>query len=87
MIDHYKFRYGASHTYWVHAFLGNLSKNLMKYKFNYALKGFLAYVTYNRYQHYKYIDSIAFLTKPERAGLLQPVVVGAGATAAVMLLI
>ena len=49
VIDHYRFRYGAAHTYWVHTFLSKTFKNVNKYKFNYLLKAFLAYNVYSRY--------------------------------------
>ena len=47
VIDFYKFRYGADHTYWVHAAMRRMSGNLNRYKFNYALKAFLAYQVYS----------------------------------------
>ena len=46
VIDHYRFKYGAAHTYWMHTFLGNQASKLRKYKFNYAFKAFLAYQIY-----------------------------------------
>jgi hypothetical protein len=54
-IDHYKFRYGADHTYWVHAGLRRLANNVGKYKFNYIVKAFLAYQAYRQYSNYTYI--------------------------------
>ena len=43
MIEHYKYRYGADHTYWVHAVLRRANARVMKYKWNYLAKTFLAY--------------------------------------------
>ena len=45
-IDHYKFRYGAAHTYWVNTLLHRSAVHLNKYKFNYGVKLFLAYNVY-----------------------------------------
>ena len=42
-IDHYKFRYGAAHTYWVHAALQKFFTHLNKYRNKYAVKAFLAF--------------------------------------------
>ena len=42
VIDHYKFRYGAAHTYWLHTLLSKTAAQLNRYKFNYGIKLFLA---------------------------------------------
>lgn len=42
-IHHYKYRFGADHTFWVHAVLRNGSTHLYRYKFNYLFKAYLAY--------------------------------------------
>ena len=66
VIDHYRFRYGAQHTYWMHSLLGKAGNKLFKYKFNYALKGLLAYQVYAHYQTLKRMDEITYLTGPQR---------------------
>lgn len=62
VIDHYRYRYGADHTYWVHSALRRLAANMNRYKFNYAVKGILAYQAYAAYQNYSYVDSMSFLS-------------------------
>ena len=86
VIDHYKFRYGANHTYWVHTMLGNWGKHLMRYKFNYAVKGFLAYQVYAAYQNYKYVDSMTFLSNTQLAMYRGPVMFNATVFAGACLL-
>ena len=43
VIDHYKYRYGEQHTYWVHQMMTKVFRNVNNYKFNYLFKAFLAY--------------------------------------------
>ena len=43
VIDHYKFRYGAAHTYWVHSALQKYFSHINKFRNNYAVKAFLAF--------------------------------------------
>ena len=66
VIDHYRYRYGSAYTYWVHTLLGNMGRGLNKYKFNYLLKAFLWYQVYSKYQNYKYIDDMTFMSEPQR---------------------
>ena len=68
VIDHYKFRYGAQHTYWVHYALKNAAKNAWTYKFNYLAKGLLAYNAYRAFASYKQADAENFLTESQRNG-------------------
>ena len=42
-IDHYRFRYGAQHTYWVHTALSKMLKHANRYKFNTAVKALVFY--------------------------------------------
>lgn len=65
-IDHYRFRYGAKHTYWVHFALQKYGKMLWTYKLNYGLKAVLFYNAYSTYQAYNKADSEAFLGETER---------------------
>lgn len=66
-IDHYKYRWGADHTYWVHTALRNSFRFLNKYKVNFAIKGILAYQAWAAYKNYRYVDSMSFMTKTQRA--------------------
>ena len=68
VIDHYKFRYGAQHTYWVHYALRNLSRHAWTYKFNYLAKGLLAYNAYRSFSGYYKADAESFLTETQRNG-------------------
>ena len=61
--EHFRYRYGEAHTYWFHTMMRNTFKHVNKYKFNYLLKAFFVYYTLNRYQHYRYVDSVAFLDR------------------------
>lgn len=67
VIDHYKYRYGANHTFWVHTLLGKAFGNLNRYKFNYAVKAFLLYSAFSKYQNYRYVNEMSFLTDTQRA--------------------
>ena len=66
LIDHYKYRYGAQHTYWVNAAMRKYGSQLWKYKFNYGLKAAGAVMVWNRYQYYQKQDEERFLTDTER---------------------
>ena len=66
VIEHYKYRYGADHTYWVHALLRKGYGRVFKYKFNYLVKAFLAYQAYAAYQNYSYVDSMSLMTPVDR---------------------
>ena len=86
-IDHYKFRYGAKHTYWVHYALGNAARHCWTYKFNYLAKGALAYYTYNQWAAYNKADEENFLSEKQRTGYRCSVGVAAGAFVGTCLLI
>ena len=79
-IDHYKFRYGAQHTYWLHFALRKASKHMWTYKFNYLAKGALAYMTYAKIQQYNKVDSENLLSEAERSVRFRlPILAHAGA--------
>ena len=86
-IDHYKYRYGADHTYWVHASLRRLATRVSTYKLNYALKAFLAYQAISSYNHYAYMESMSLMSHTEKASYHVPIVAYSGAFAAVCALI
>jgi hypothetical protein len=87
VIDHYRFRYGASHTYWVHTALSRALKRVNTYKFNYLLKAFLAYNIYSRYQTYKYVDDMTFMSENQRGMYRFPIAAGTAAFGAVCMMI
>ena len=67
VIDHYKFRYGRDHTYWVNAALRNIFTHVNRFKFNYALKTFFAYQMYLKWSQLRYYEDTMFLTNTQRA--------------------
>ena len=78
LIDYYKYRHGVNHTYWVHSFLSRQGNKLNKYKFNYAIKAFLAYQVYSKYKNYRFVDDMTFMTNEQRVAHASPVVTSAG---------
>ena len=87
VIEHYKFRYGEAHTYWVHQLLGKTSRNIFKYKYNYLLKAFLAYQVYAKYAQYRHMNEMTFLTSSQRAELTIPIFLNSAVLAGTCLLI
>lgn len=49
VIDHYRYRYGAHHTFWLHAAMRKYGTHLWKYKVNYGVKALAAFLVYNSY--------------------------------------
>ena len=45
-IEHYQMQHGIQYARWPHFFLSRVGSHMYKYKFNYALKGFAAYLLY-----------------------------------------
>ena len=78
-IDHYKFRYGAEHTFYWHTVLRRMGTHMNKYKFNYAVKAFLAYNVYAQVQGYNHQDSNFFLTEAQRGRHKVNVLLSSGA--------
>ena len=65
-IEHYKYRYGADHTFWVNSLLRRSSAQVNRYKFNYLFKAVFAYQVYSAYRNYRYVDSMSFMTAGQR---------------------
>lgn len=61
-IEYYKYKHGQVYSRWPHYALGKAGRHLMRYKFNYAVKGFAAYLLYSDYQQYKHLSSIAIMS-------------------------
>jgi hypothetical protein len=78
VIDHYRYRWGADHTYWVHTALKRMAVNANRYKFNYAAKGFLLYQGYTAYQNYRYVDQMSFMSNVERVSYQTPILAWGG---------
>eukprot|EP00347_Sterkiella_histriomuscorum_P000109 403377146 len=64
--EYYRLLHGEQHAYWVHYTLRNVGRHLNKYKFNYAIKGYLVFTIYNEIAHYRYQNSIRFLKMNEQ---------------------
>ena len=62
LIEHYKMQHGIQYARWPHFYLGRVGQHLYKYKFNYALKGFAAYLLYRDVQNYRYWNETAVLS-------------------------
>lgn len=65
-IDHYKYRYGAKHTFWVHYAMKNAARHCWTYKFNYLAKGALAFMTYRQCAAYSKADEENFLSEMQK---------------------
>ena len=61
-IEFFKYRYGVEISRWPHFALGRLGRHLYKYKFNYGVKAFAAYIVYNDMVHYRHMRSQVFLS-------------------------
>lgn len=54
-IEFFKYRYGVELARWPHFALGRLGKHLYRYKFNYGVKAFAAYVIYKDVINFKHM--------------------------------
>ena len=61
-IEYFKYRHGVMIHRWPHFALGRLGTNLYKYKFNYGVKAFAAYIVWNDIQHYRHMKTQVFLS-------------------------
>mmetsp|Transcript_19338 Transcript_19338/g.29643 ORF Transcript_19338/g.29643 Transcript_19338/m.29643 type:complete len:125 (-) Transcript_19338:31-405(-) len=77
-IEYYKFRYGKAHRFWLHTYINRVASQLWKYKFNYAVKGFLAFLVYQKYTNYQYMSSVSLLGPVQKLNLQIPIFVHAG---------
>jgi hypothetical protein len=68
--EHYKYLHGVEHAYWPHFAMKRAGNHLWKYKFNYAVKAFFLYQVVREVQHYRYINSVAFLSTDQQFGHL-----------------
>ena len=86
-IDHYKYRYGAKHTFWVHYAMRNAGRHCWTYKFNYLAKGALAFLTYRQMAAYAKADEENFLSEMQKTSHRVGISAAAGAFAGTCLLI
>ena len=61
-IEHYKYIHGEKYARWPHFLMGNMGRHLWKYKFNYAVKGFAAYLVFREIQQYNNLKENTILT-------------------------
>lgn len=66
-IQKYRYIRGLEHTHWPHFLMTRAGQHLMKYKFNYGVKAFAAYIVYRDIAHYNHISSKAFLSYDQQA--------------------
>ena len=62
VIEHYKMQHGLQYARWPHFFLGNVGRQLYKYKFNYGVKAFAAYLLYRDVQNARYWNDTVILS-------------------------
>ena len=61
-VEYYRNRHGHRYMYWPHYVIGNMGRNLYKYKFNYAVKGFLVYTLYREIRNYNHLCNTTFMS-------------------------
>ena len=86
-IEHYKYQHGVQYARWPHYALTRLGSHLYKYKANYALKGFAAYLLYRDVQNYRYWNEKVILTYQNYGQIGGEMAVKAGAFAALCALL
>lgn len=62
MIEHFRTLHGERYAYWPHYWMGNKASQLWKYKFNYAVKGFAAYMVFREVQQYRNLKAKTVMT-------------------------
>ena len=61
-IELYRHRHGELYARWPHFVMTRMGQHLYRYKFNYAVKGFAAFLVFQEYQEYKQYCSKAIST-------------------------
>ena len=69
-IEYYKYRHGVMYARWPHFVLKKMGNTLWRYKVNYAVKGFAAYLVYSEYRQFKHMDEMAILTLEQDASFV-----------------
>ena len=73
-IEYYNARWGIQLARWPHFVMQRLGTHLYRYKFNYLLKGFAAYVVYSDVRHYQHMRTQVFMTLQQEAALQSNIV-------------
>jgi hypothetical protein len=66
LIQYYKTVHG-DHAFWPHFFMRRVANHALKYKFNYAVKGFAAYLVYRDFANYQHMKETSFLTMQDES--------------------
>ena len=61
-IEHFKYLHGEKYARWPAFWMANAGRHLWKYKFNYAVKGFAAYLVFREIQQYNNLREKSILT-------------------------
>ena len=71
VIEHYKNIRGEKLGHqWTHHAMNNALRHLNRYKFNYGIKAFAAYVVYRDFAHMKHLKQRMFITNQQEAQFL-----------------
>ena len=87
MIEHFKYLHGEKYAHWPHYWMGRQASQLWKYKFNYAVKGFAAYLVFREVQQYRNLQAKTVMTFNESFESVLGIGAATGAFATVCLLI
>ena len=87
MIEYYRYRHGEMYARWPHFFMSRVAQRLWRYKLNYAVKGFAAFMVYQEYENYRHMSNVAILTIQQDANFFVNVTGKAAAFGAVCCLI
>ena len=66
------------YQFWPHYFMKNAARHLYKYKFNYGVKGFAAYVIYRDVANHMYVQKREWLTLDKKYGAYSDMLVHSG---------
>ena len=67
LIEHYKYQHGVQMAHWPHFALKRAATHLNRYKFNYGVKAFAAYIVYSDIANYRYENEKTFMTLQRQA--------------------
>ena len=62
VIQHYKYINGVEMAHWPHFAMSRFARHVYRFKFNYAIKGFAAYVIYRDVAEYRKMKETSFVT-------------------------
>jgi hypothetical protein len=62
VIESYKYMYGVEHAHYPHYAMQRFSKHFMRYKFNYAVKGFALYLMYRDISQFRKMNNQSYVT-------------------------